>query len=60
MRGYHRSVRDLQSHVTPSRTREQIAELVKAGFPSPVEYAVQGGPLPVNLRRQQDDVDEQA
>ena len=38
MRGYNRNKADLGSFVTPSKSREQIAAHIAAGFPSPVEY----------------------
>jgi hypothetical protein len=57
VRGYHRPQNDLKSFPSVSKSRDQIAELADAGFPSSVEYAVQGGPLPVNLRRSDDEVE---
>lgn len=59
MRGYYRPKADLKSFATPTMTREQLADAIAKGFPSPVEYAVQGGPLPVNLRRAVDEPDRE-
>jgi hypothetical protein len=65
MRGYHRPIPDLKSFATPSKTREETAEHIAAGYPSPVSYEAHRlveGPsgliheipapelLPVNLR----------
>lgn len=51
MRGYNRNKNDLQPYMPAEPTRDQVQRAIQDKWPSPVEYAVQGGPLPVNLRR---------
>lgn len=52
MRGYYRNKADLGSYATPSKSKEQVAEHIADGHPSPVSYQVEAGQkLPVNLIR---------
>lgn len=52
MRGYYRNKADLGSYATPSKSKEEIAQHIADGHPSPVSYAVEtGAKLPVNLMR---------
>jgi hypothetical protein len=48
MRGYHRRYNDQSPYPTPAKTREETAEHIAQGHPSPVTYE-SAGKLPVNL-----------